>query len=105
MIVRGLVCRKQGSEKHEHVSELSHLQHKHMRLPGAERNNDVDARSVVVVEAFPLLVDVGRRVSRLRLCLVLFLQPAVAEVELVPDLLVQPGLEGRGHMSTRLGRA
>lgn len=45
------------------TAEDAHLHHKHMCLRGAVWHDDVDARSVVAVEALPLLVN---RCGRLR---------------------------------------
>ena len=78
-----------------------HLEYKHVRLHRAEWANNVDARSVVVVDALPGSVDGSRGPGGVCLCPVLVLQPAVAEVELRLDFVVQPGGWAQGHTLTR----
>lgn len=86
---------------HEYTAGQAHLQYKHVRLLRAERDDDVDAGAVVVVETVPLLVNRCGGLCGVCLCLELLGEPAVAKVELVLDVLVQPGLEDQGHRSTR----
>lgn len=58
-MVRGVVYIEPRSEKRRKLVVLTRLEYKYLRLPRAQRPTDVDTRTVIVVEAFPLSIDVS----------------------------------------------